>query len=246
VSTIAPVESIEHTYEQTCDRTPTRTKAVEMSSFKAQKEIKSLLFITEQYLSKTLSKSDVDAITYFYETLGMSADLIEYLVESCVENGHKSMHYIQKVALSWSDQQITTKEQARRQSASYNKNCYAVLRAFGIHSRGPAASEIAYIQKWTDELGFSIDLVQEACNRTISAIHQPSFEYADSILTNWHKKQVRHLKDLSDIDSAFQKERASRMHSVPMKSKSASKNLNNFERRAYDMDSLEQQLLNSN
>ena len=39
----------------------------------------------------------------FYDHLGMSADLIEYLIESCVENGHKSIHYIQKVALSWAD-----------------------------------------------------------------------------------------------------------------------------------------------
>lgn len=82
----------------------------------AQKEIKSLLFITEQYLGKTLTHTDVDTITYFYDTLHMSADLIEYLIESCVENGHKSMHYIQKIAISWVENgvenYITAKEQA--------------------------------------------------------------------------------------------------------------------------------------
>ena len=66
-----------------------KAKAVPIDSFRAQKEIKSLLFIAEQYLGKTLTHSEMETITYFYDTLHMSADLIEYLLESCVENGHK-------------------------------------------------------------------------------------------------------------------------------------------------------------
>lgn len=93
--------------------------AAHADAAKAQKQLKSLLFIAEQYLGKTLTKTDMDAITYFYDHLGMSADLIEYLIESCVENGHKSIHYIQKVALSWADSGITTKEQAKQQSRRY-------------------------------------------------------------------------------------------------------------------------------
>ena len=45
----------------------------------------------------------------------MSAELIEYLIEYCVENGHKSMHYIRKVALSWNEQKI---DRIRRFSGS--------------------------------------------------------------------------------------------------------------------------------
>ena len=89
------------------------SNAVPLDTFRAQKEIKSLLFITEQYLGKTLTHTDVDTITYFYDTLHMSADLIEYLIESCVENGHKSMHYIQKVAISWVENGVETVSQAK-------------------------------------------------------------------------------------------------------------------------------------
>ena len=52
-------------------------KAVPLDTFRAQKEIKSLLFIAEQYLGKTLTRTDVETITYFYDSLHMSADLIE-------------------------------------------------------------------------------------------------------------------------------------------------------------------------
>lgn len=222
-------------------------KAIPLDSFKAQKELKSLLFIAEQYLSKTLSHTEVDAITYFYNTLGMSADLIEYLIETCVENGHKSIHYIQKVALSWSDEGVKTVEQARQHSMLYNKNCYTVLQAFGIKNRGPAASEITFIRKWTEEFAFTLDIIQEACSRTISATHQPSFEYADTILENWHTKQVRHLEDIAALDAAFQKEKTNKKTAAANnRQKVSHKNLNNFERRTYDMDSLEAQLLKSN
>lgn len=225
------------------DTVPNKNKHTSDSSM-AKKELRSLLFIAEQYLGKTLSHTDVEAITYFYKDLGMSARLIEYLIESCVESGHKSIHYIQKVALSWADEGITSVEQARRNSANYNKNCYTVLNAFGIKNRGPADSELVYIKKWTDEMGFSLDIVQEACRRTISATHQPSFEYTDTILERWQQNNVHHLNDITALDTVFQKEKQARR--TASKSKPVTKNLNNFERRAYDMDSLEEQLLNSN
>lgn len=220
-------------------------KAIPLSSFKAQKELKSLLFIAEQYLGKTLSKTDMDAITYFYDTLEMPADLIEYLIESCVENGHKSIHYIQKIALSWYDEGIRSIKQAKLHSSTYNKNCYTVLNAFGIKNRGPADTELNFIRKWTEDFGFTLDIIQEACSRTIMSTHQPSFEYADTILQNWQQAGVHTLNDIATLDAAFQKEKVSRK-ATASRSKSPSRNSNNFERRSYDMDSLEERLLNSN
>ena len=157
------------------ERPKAAAKAVPIDTFRAQKEIKSLLFIAEQYLGKTLTHTEMETITYFYDTLHMSADLIEYLLETCVENGHKSMHYIQKVAFSWAESGIETVSQAREQSTIYSRNCYTVLNAFGIKNRGPAASELTYIKKWAEEFGFSPDIIEEACRRTISATHQPKF-----------------------------------------------------------------------
>ena len=67
---------------------PTTTDVSSIEQYRSRKEFKELLFVAEQYLGKTLSHSDVESITYFYETLHMSADLIEYLIEYCVDNGH--------------------------------------------------------------------------------------------------------------------------------------------------------------
>lgn len=210
-----------------------------------RKEFKELLFVAEQYLGKTLSATDINAITYFYETLQMSADLIEYLIEYCVENGHKSIHYIQKVALSWHSQDIRTAEQAKTNSVLYNKNCYSILNAYGIKGRAPAASEIAYIRKWHEEYAFSLEIILEACDRTMNMIHQPNFEYTDSILKNWYKKNVHTLEDVSVLDAAFTRAKAdkARQQTTQPSKPSGRNKFNNFENRSYDMNDLERRLI---
>ena len=209
------------------------------------KEFKSLLFIAEQYLGRTLSRTDIDLITFFYDDLEMAPDLIEYLIESCVENNHKSIHYIRAVGINWFESNIKTVEQAKRETVGYGKNSYKIMKALGINNRGPATSEETLIKKWLNEFGFSMDIIIEACNRTIAATHQPSFEYVDSILTNWNERNVHHLKDIVPLDNAHKANKEKKID-TPSKPSAVNKkpnSSNNFTSREYDMDSLEEQLL---
>ena len=209
----------------------------------SNKEFRQLIFVAEQYLGKLLSSTETESLIYFYETLQMSAELIEYLIEYCVENGHKSMHYIQTVALNWHKQNIKTVAEAKANSVTYSRNCYSVLNAFGIKGRSPASSEITYIKKWNDEYGFSLELILEACNRTMSAIHQPSFEYADSILKNWLSKKVKTLKDVAALDASYQSEKEKKKTRSSKPAAVQVNKFNNFESRSYNMDDLELRLL---
>lgn len=216
----------------------------------SREELRELLFIAEQYLGKTLSATEMKAITYFYDELGMSADLIEYLIGYCVENGHKSMHYIQKVALSWADRKITTPAQARQSAAFYSKCCFGVLKAYGITGRAPAAPELDYIRRWTGEYGFSDEMILEACRRTMSSIHQPSFDYTESILKSWLESGARSLKDVEALDLAHEKKKQARSSSSRSRrtaadtQKAGRNRFNNFEGRNYeDMDDLTRRLI---
>ena len=228
------------------------TNIQQYRSRKERAEFKELLFVAEQYLGKTLSATDIDQITYFYDTLNMSAELIEYLIEYCVENGHKSMHYINKVALSWHEENITTVNLAKTSSFLYNNICFCVLNAYGINGRGPAASEIAYIRKWSEEYGFALEVILEACDRTMNSIHQPSFDYTDSILKRWKDKNVRQLKDIDAVDADYrkEKERAKELAKERKRQQQAQKpvssqnnKFNNFDGRSYDMNDLERRLV---
>ena len=213
-------------------------------SASSQEDLQQLYFVAEQYLGKTLSATDIQKINYFFDELHFSTELIEYLIEYCVENGHKSIHYIESVALAWSDAKITTVTEARASSTLYNKNCFAVLKAFGIKGRNPAPIEVNYIKKWTEEYGFTLDIILEACNRTISNTAKPDFKYADSILSSWLNKGVHHFKDIERVDLAYQQERMNKKRAAA-KPAAPTNRFNNFESRPYDISSLEQQLLNT-
>lgn len=109
---------------------------------KQNEEISQLLYITEQYLTKTLTPTEMQKILFFYDELHMSADLIEYLVEYCVSRGRKSMRYIETVALAWAKDGITTVEMARDASSRFSKDYYTILKAMGISGRNPVDNEI--------------------------------------------------------------------------------------------------------
>lgn len=208
----------------------------ELNEFKKQEEVGELLYIVEKYVGKTLSSTDVNSLLYIYDELKFSNDLIEYLIEYCVGNGHRSMRYIEKVALSWAEEGISTVEQAKSNTDTYVKTCYPVLKAFGLNGRNPGKSEKDFIIKWTTSYGFSMDIILDACNRTIQAIHQPSFEYADSILSKWNKKGIHKLDDIKKLDEEFDRKKEK-------KPVAANTSFNDFSQRTYDYDALEKKLL---
>ena len=74
---------------------------------------KQLFFIVEQYIGKPLAPKEVDVIRFISEELSFSDDLIDYLVQYCVDRGKKDFRYIEKVAINWAEGGITTPKQAQ-------------------------------------------------------------------------------------------------------------------------------------
>ena len=161
---------------------PKNYSAEDISMFRKQESVAELLFIAERYLGRILTPTDMNSILYWYDGLGFSTDLIEYLVEYCVSKGHTSIRYIEKVALAWADNHITTVEQAKLTAGLHSQLYFSVMKALGINGRSLVPAETAYIDKWRSDYGFSSEVITTACERTIQAIHQPKFEYIDSIL----------------------------------------------------------------
>lgn len=213
------------------------------AELKSQGEMEQLLFIAAQYIGRPLTSTEISNILYYYDSLHFSTDLIEYLVEYCVSKGSKSSHYMEKVALGWAEAGITTVEEAKNNTNLYHKKYYSVLNAFGIKGRGPARTEREFIDRWTDTFHFTMDIIEEAVNRTVAQTHSPSFPYADKILEDWHKKKVRHLSDVKPLDTEHQKTKKDKAAKEPAQ-KPASNRFNNFHQRDYDFDRLEEELLN--
>lgn len=252
---------VEKLKSQTPDKAASSQKEYtldEIKEFRKNPDISELFFIIETYLKHTLSSTDTNMVLYWLDELHFSTDLVEYLVEYCITKGHSSLRYMNKVALGWADAGIKTVDQAKDDAAAHSQIYYSVMKALGITGRNLVDSEVSLINKWVGEYGFDIELVKAACSKTISAIQKPSFEYTDSILANWRKKDVHTLKDVEVLDANFakankasatgssQSTNATNGSSKPKSNNSSSKNkFNNFNQRNNDYDKLEKLFLNS-
>lgn len=211
----------------------------DLKNFKNNAEAQQLLFVTEQYLGRQLTRSDMETILFLYDRLGFSADLIDYLVQHCVERGKKDFRYMEKVALSWAEQGITDPKQAQLASKKYDKTVYTIMKSLGKNS-APAPKELEYIQKWTKEYGFMLDVIQEACDKTVMTTDSHRFAYADGILSKWYQAGVHHKADIAALDASYQRP------AKPAANNSNSGNkFNRFAQNSYDFDQLEQNILSN-
>ena len=228
------------------DTAPSRSASAltpaRIRELKENEDVAQLIYICEQYLGKTLTPTDTRKILFFYDELKMSVDLIDFLIQYCVGRGHKSMRYIETVAMAWSKEGITTVEMAKDSTSRYGRDYFTILKAMGIANRNPVDSEIVMMDTWLKDYGFSMDLIQEACSRTSMQTGQPSFQYAHKILTGWFKKGALTPEAVHALDVQHQKRSQDNSRGRSQTPKSPNR-FNNFQQRNYDFKELEKQLL---
>ncbi|MBO4374970.1 MAG: DnaD domain protein [Lachnospiraceae bacterium] len=217
--------------------------ASKLNSFSKKSEVRELIFAVESYLRQTLSRSDMENILFMYDELHFSTDLIEFLVEHCIDCGGNSMKYFMEVALSWNEKDIHTLEDAREYVKFHNKNAYALMKEFGISDRHLTPTEYDYLSKWESEYGFDITIIKEAASRTIKRLAKPNFTYADSILSKWFSQGVKSLSDIEALDREYaQNGKKDYARKRPASPGAVTNRFKNFSERDYDMDALEKEL----
>lgn len=210
----------------------------QLREFKDRENTSQLLFIAESYIGRPLTPTEMKSILFFTDVLQFSDDLIDYLIQYCVDRGKKDFKYIEKVAISWAEAGITTPKQAQRHASKYDKNVYAIMNALG-KSSSPTTKEIEFINRWIKIYGFSMDIIFEACERTVLATDKHRFEYAEGILSSWKQENVHHKADIRKIDELYQKKKSA------VKTSPSSNKFNQFTQNNYDFAALEQELLSN-
>lgn len=209
----------------------------QLRSFKEQENTAQLLFVAQVYVGRPLTASDMKTILYLSDVLHFSDDLIDYLIQYCVDRGKKDFRYMEKVAVNWAQQGITTPKQAQKAALKYDKSVYAIMNELG-KSSSPTAKELEYINRWTGEYGFSQDIIFEACERTVLAVDKHRFEYAEGILSSWRRENVRHKADIKRVDEQHQKQKTT--------PRSAANNkFNQFKQNTYNFEELEKELISN-
>lgn len=234
------------------DEEPLPPHQVDFAAVSGDENFSRLLFIAEQYIGSPLSRADCESFAWMYDGLKMESVLLEYLVEYCVSNGHRSVRYMEAVAIDWHRKKIKTVEQARIYTPLHNKNLYAVMKALGLNGRQPAPSERKIIDSWFQDYGFSLDMVVEACNRTMVSIHEPNLNYVESILSRWKKAGISRLDQIQGLDEKFQKQKdekgkgnkgsGSSFSGYRPSGNRSGAQFHDFEKRSYDYDELLKQI----
>lgn len=211
-------------------------KSIDIIELGSDQDFDTLIYFIQQLRKKTLSNNDVQILAYLYKNLGLSVDLLEYLVEICVQAGKTSMRYMEKIALDWHSKGIDTVDKAKNEKL-YSRDVFEVIRIFGMNSRGaaPIDKELQYINKWLDKYAFTVDIIKEAYDRTVMTIRKPSIQYADSILSKWYSIGVKVKSDINVKD--IHKENVQKKDNVTVGTPTRYKNkFNNFDQREQEED----------
>ncbi|MBE5825935.1 MAG: DnaD domain protein [Butyrivibrio sp.] len=232
--------------------------AAQLRAFK-QAEGAKLLAIAEQYFGRPLSSSEMSIVYYIRDELKFSDELLDYLMQYCVDNHKTDFRYMEKVAINWSQNGIVTLEQARTETYKHDSDIITIMKALGMENN-PTDKETSFINRWRNELGFSMEIILEACDRTVLAVQKNRLKYCDGILQNWHKNKVVTREDIAGLDATHSADLAKKnrtrasVSSIDSKLRSGESSIrlgdnrnrfNQFEHNTVDMDELEKLLLDN-
>lgn len=199
-----------------------------------------LVHVAETYLGRIITAPETEKLFSWMDELALPYEVIDYLIDYSISKGHDSFTYMNKIACDWSKENIKTVEMAKaysqdREMAPVYKQIQTNL---GITSRAITPTEKNYIRSWMISMGMPLDMILNACDRTIKNTGRASFEYTDSIIKSWHGKNIMSLDEVNALDDEYRSR-------FVKKSVSGKKSTDwNFEQRDYDMDIIEKQLLN--
>lgn len=188
---VAPKNIQEDTSVKEATKKPTYTAKEIAIYIENNKGIKNMYEVATKLLGKPLSTNDTIILYSFYDWLRLPKDVILVLLEYCASLGKTSMRYIEKVAISWADQEINTLRRANKfvnkqnERHNYLSNLKKILQ---IKDRNFTEYELKYIDEWTNNLKVTEEEIKEAYELTIINTTKLSFPYMNKILVSWNEK----------------------------------------------------------
>lgn len=165
---------------------------------KESPEIAFLMQEAQVILSRPISNGDSATLLMFHDTDGLPVDVILMLMQYAVSIGKGNMRYIEKIAISWGNEEIDTVQKAEnklRQLESYNQSWSIVEKTLGIDHRSPTAKEQEAANRWVNEWKISVELIKEAYDRCVNLKGRYIIGYMDSIIKRWHSMGIKTLSE---------------------------------------------------
>lgn len=163
----------------------------EIESMRQNSKEMQFLFDSAQQIIPNFNTTTLRSVIWIHEYLGLPAAVIIMLITYCAEIGKTSYQYIESVAVSWSSNNINTTQKAdeaiqkMKNSKSFNSK---MMQAFGL-KRDPTPKQKEFFSDWQIK-GYSVDLINCACERAVDQNKTLTVNYVNGILENWNSKGI--------------------------------------------------------
>ena len=175
--------------------------------------------------------SDIDL---WFKKYAFDEEVMIALFRYCFNRSALHRNYIQAVADAWFKNNIKTFNDLDRyyeKQEKLNILYKSISKKLG-YNRQLTQYEQAYIEKWSIDFEFSLDIIEIALKKTTSKSN-PNFDYLNKLLTDWHD---RGFKNVAEIESFLSQLKQKRKDIKVLEKNSGYKN---YEQRKYDnLDSL--------
>ncbi len=147
----------------------------------------------EAVTGNLLSPQEIEEIGAWVSSYGMSSSFIMAGYNYCKSKGKSLNHrYVGKILKDWKAMGLNDEESVKEHlyEADRHYDLYRkVFRAMGFRY-DPTMEQKRLMDSWTDELGFSVDKILEACSKTVS-ISNPNIKYVDAVLRGWREEEKK-------------------------------------------------------
>jgi DnaD/phage-associated family protein len=153
----------------------------------------------QKALGKIFNRNEVCKLIGLTHQLGFEQEAILAILSYCTRLGKTSLSYAERVAISFYDEDICTAVAVHAHIDYLERRGEAVEKVrslFGFGGRALSTTEKKLFVTWTDEWGFSVDVISKAYEITVDTIHEPAPKYTNSILKKWHDNGLSTLSDV--------------------------------------------------
>ena len=148
--------------------------------------------INNSFFQGVMSPTWYTAIDTLFTKYSFDEDVMIALFKYCFDKQALHNNYLQAVAQGWANNNIRTWNDLEKYYLEYDqeeKIKKTISKKLGITGRRLSQYEEAYIEKWTKEFNYSMDVLEIALKKTTSKSNI-SFDYLDAIISDWHEKKL--------------------------------------------------------
>ena len=207
---------------------------------KNQYRAKAIEDINNQFFQGIMSPSWYSDIDLWFKKFLFDEQVMIALFNYCYKKSALHKNYVQAVADAWNKNNIKTfsdLETYFENQEKMNKIKKAISKKLGI-TRALTEYENSYIEKWIIDFGFSLDIIEIALKKTTSKAN-PSFDYIDKLISNWHEHNLKTAEDVEKFLEEF-KTKNKNIEALKKQTQTNKKsNYSNYEQREYSNSDLE-------